>query len=80
MKTELIKMIESNIIFPIKNTSWISNIVHVRKKNGKIRLCVYLRYFNQTSLKNHHLLPPMERNLQFVLGSDRFSLLHGFSG
>ena len=40
MIKELTKLIESNITFPIKHTSWVSNLVLVRKKNGEIRLCV----------------------------------------
>lgn len=34
MKRKLNKLIQGNIIFPIKHTSWVSNLVLVRKKNG----------------------------------------------
>ena len=52
MQKELNKLIESSIIFPIKHTSWVSNLVPVRKKSGEIRLCVDFRDLNRASLKD----------------------------
>lgn len=46
MIKELTKLVEGGIVFPIKHTSWVSNLVPVRKKNGEIRLCVDFRDFN----------------------------------
>lgn len=60
MKTKLNKLIQGNIIFPIKHTSWVSNLVPVRKKNGELRLCVDFRDLNRASLKDHYPLPSME--------------------
>lgn len=80
MKTELNKLIEGNIIFPIKHTSWVSNLIRVRKKNGELRLCVDFRDLNRASLKDHYPLPLMEKILQVVSSSERFSLLDGYSG
>ena len=79
MRKELSKLIEANIFFPIKHSSWGKNLVPVRKKNGEIRLCVDFRDLNQASLKDHHLLPSMEQILSKVNGSERFSFLDGFS-
>lgn len=80
MRKELSKLIEANIIFSIKHSSWVANLVPVRKKNGEIRLCVDFRDLNQASLKDHHPLPSMEQILSKVSGSRRFSFLDGFSG
>ena len=60
MRKELPKLIEANIIYPIKNSSWIANLVPIRKKSGEIRLCVDFRDLNRASLKDHHPLPSME--------------------
>ena len=60
MRNELSKLIEAYIIFPIKHSSWVENLVPVRKRNGEIRLCVDFRDLNQASLKDHHPLPSME--------------------
>ena len=79
MRKELSKLIEANNIFPIKNSSWVENLVPVRKKNGEIRLCVDFRDLNKASLKYHHPIPSMEMFLSKVSGSERFSFLDVFS-
>lgn len=56
----------------------MSNLVLVRKKNGELRLCVDFRDLNRASLKDHYPLTSIE--LQVVSGSERFSLLDGYSG
>ena len=40
------KLRDARIIKPIRNSSWVSNIVHVRKKNGDIRFYVDFRNLN----------------------------------
>ena len=63
MQKEVFRLIESKIIFPIKHTSWVANLVPVRKKNGELRLCVDFRDLNKVSLKDKHPLPSMEKIL-----------------
>ena len=46
MIKELNNLIESKIIFPIKHTLWVSNLVPVRKKNEEIKLCFDFRDLN----------------------------------
>jgi ribonuclease HI len=64
IQKELQKMVDAGIIAPIRYSSWMSNLVVVRKKNGDIRLCVDLRNLNQLSLKDNYPLPNMEHLLQ----------------
>jgi ribonuclease HI len=40
IQKELQKMVDAGIIAPIRYSSWMSNLVVVRKKSGDIRLCV----------------------------------------
>lgn len=80
MRKELSKPIESNIIFPSKNSSWVANRVPIRKKSGEIRLCLNFRDLNKASLKDRHPLPSMEKLISKVSGLERFSFLDGFSG
>jgi len=54
--------------------------VPVRKKSGEIRLCVDFRNLNKVSLKDHYPLPKIDHILQKVVGSQRMSMLYGFSG
>ena len=80
VKKELNKLLASRIIFPVRHTQWVANLVPVRKKNGDIRLCVDFRNLNRVSEKDNYPVPPMEKILQQVSGSEMFSLLDGFSG
>ena len=52
----------------------------MRKNSGEIRLCIDFRNLNRASDKDNYLVPPMEKILQMVSGSELFSLLDGFSG
>jgi hypothetical protein len=74
------KLLNAHIIFPVKYYEWVSNLVHVWKKTGQIRLCVDFRALNRASVKDNFLLPNMEMILQQVAGSKMMSLLDGFSG
>jgi hypothetical protein len=80
VQKELNKLLNAKIIFPVRHTQWVSNLVPVRKKNGEIRLCVDFRNLNKASDKDNYPVPPMEQILQQVSGSERLSLLDGFSG
>jgi hypothetical protein len=40
VKKELNKLLNAKIIFPVRHTQWVSNLVPIRKKSGEIRLCV----------------------------------------
>ena len=65
----------------MRHLKWVSNLVPVRKKSGEIRLyCVDFRNLNRASNKDNYPVPPMEKILQMVSGSELFSLLDGFSG
>jgi hypothetical protein len=80
MYQELKKLLDAKIIFQVRHSTWVANLVPVRKKSGEIRLCVDFRNLNRASEKDNYPVPPMEQLLQTVSGSNIFSLLDGFSG
>ena len=55
IQKELQKMVDDGIIAPIRYSSWMSNLVVVRKKNGDIRLCVD---FHNPIILEGQLSPP----------------------
>ena len=57
------KLRDAGTIKPIRNSTWVSNLVLVKKMNGDIRLCVDLRNLNIPSLKDNYGLPNMEAML-----------------
>jgi hypothetical protein len=80
MYQELKKLLDAKIIFQVRHSMWVANLVPVRKKSGEIRLCVDFRNLNRASDKDNYPVPPMEQLLQTLSGSEIFSLLDGFSG
>lgn len=76
----LSKMLAAGIIAQTRHSTWCSNLVIVRKKNGTIRLCVDFRNLNLACKKDNYPLPNMETMLQRVTGSGMTSFLDGFSG
>lgn len=73
-------MLKARIIYPIHHSTWIANIVPVRKTNGEIRICVDFCKLNQVSLEDNFSLPNMDYLLQIVAGSELMSMLDGFLG
>ena len=73
-------MLKYHISFPIHHSTWVANIVLVRKKNGEISICVDFINLNQASLKDNFSLPIMDQILQMVAGLEMMSFLDGFSG
>ena len=78
VEREIKKMLDGQIILPLRYSNWVANLVHVRKKNGEIRLCVDFRNLNKASLKDNYPLPKMDQLLQMVSGAQRLSMLDGF--
>jgi hypothetical protein len=79
MYRELKKLLDAKIIFQVRHSVWIANLVPARKKSGEIRLCLDFRSLNRELEKDNYPVPPMEQLLQTVSGSDFFSLIDGFS-
>jgi hypothetical protein len=80
VKKELNKLLTTKIIFPISHTTWVANLVPVRKKSGDIRICIYFRNLNRANLKDNYPILAKEQILQSVFGSTMLSLLDGFFG
>ena len=76
---EIDKVLKYHIIFPIHHSTWVANIVPIRKKNREIRICVDFQNLNQASLKDNFSLPNMDHFLQTVAGFEMMSMLDGFS-
>jgi hypothetical protein len=67
IQKELEKLLNVGIIFPVKYSEWVSNLVLVHKETFQIRLCIDFRALNRASVKDHFPLPNMEIILQQVV-------------
>jgi hypothetical protein len=63
MEKEVKKILDAKIIFPLRYSEWVDNLVLVRKKNGEIRLCVNFWNLNRSSKKDNYPLPNIEHIL-----------------
>jgi hypothetical protein len=70
IEKDIKNLVYAKIIVPLRYYSWVENLVHVRKKNGEIRLCVDFRNLNKSSLKDSYHLPKMDHVLKKLVGSN----------
>jgi hypothetical protein len=80
MEREVRKLLDAQIIVPLRYSEWVANLVPVRKKSGEIKLCVDFRNLNRSSKKDNYPLPNMELILQRVTGASKISMVDGFFG
>ena len=77
---EIDKLLKIGFIRPVKRATWLSPIIVVHKKNGKIRVCVDYRKLNAVTITNAFPLPFTDCVLDAVTGQKLYSFLDGFSG
>jgi hypothetical protein len=80
IEKEVKKLFDAKIIVSLRFSKWVANLVPVRKKSGEIRLCVNFWNLNRVSLKDNYPLPKKNYIQHKVVGSQKMSMLDGFSG
>ena len=63
VEKEIKKLFEAKIIVALRFSRWVANMVPLRKKNEKIRICIEFRNMNRVSLKDNYPLPKMDHIL-----------------
>ena len=64
IKEEIEKLKEAEFIYEIEHTDWVSPIVVVPKKNGKLRVCVNLKKVNAATIRDNYPLPIAEHIIE----------------
>ena len=80
MKEELDKILRAGFIKPIGQAAWLSPIVVVPKKSGKLRVCVDYQKLNAATIKDPFPMPFVDTLLDDVAGHEMYNFLDGFSG
>ena len=81
LKDELDKMERMNVITPVDEpTDWVSSLVVVKKKNGKLRVCLDPRDLNRAIKREHYQLPSRDEITAQFAGAKYFSKLDASSG
>ncbi|KAJ9545013.1 hypothetical protein OSB04_024720 [Centaurea solstitialis] len=91
VKKEVIKLLDTGIIYPISDSPWVSPVQVVPKK-GRLtvlvptrtvtgwRVCIDYRKLNDATRKDHFPLPFIDQMLERLAGNEYYCFLDGFSG
>jgi len=73
-------LLNANIIREVKYSEWLTNVVLVPKKNGKMRICIDFIDLNKACKKDPFPLPRIDTSAYKATECKRFSLLDYFLG
>ncbi len=79
IKQGIDKLLTTKFIQPIEEATWLSPIVVVLKKNGKLKTCVDFRKLNKATKKNPCLLPFLDEVLNTIVRYETYLFLDGYS-
>jgi len=68
------KLLVVGFVESIEEATWLSPIVIVPKKNGKLRICIDFKKLNATTKKDPHPLPFTDDVLNIVAEYEAYSL------
>ena len=80
VKVEIERMIKAGFIRPYRYATWISSIVLVWKKNGKIRICIDFRDLNRAMPMDEYPMPIVEMLVNAAAGHKMMIFLDGNAG
>jgi len=79
-KVEADKLLNAGFIEEAQYTTWLSNVVLVKKANGKWRMCVDYTDLNKACPRDAYPLPNIDRLVDGVAGNKVLSFLDAYSG
>jgi hypothetical protein len=79
IKAEIEKLLKVGFIYLVPLMEWVSNLVAVNKKEGKIRVCTYFRDMNKACPKDNYPTLFIDQILDDCTRDEIFSFMDGFS-
>ncbi len=79
IKHDIDKLLVAGFIKPIEEATWLSPIVIMPKKNGKLRICVDFRKLNVTIKKDPYPLHFTNEIINTITGHEVYTFMEGFS-
>lgn len=80
VRAELERLLKVGFIKLVEITDWAFPMVLVKKKNGKLRVCIDYRKLNSNTQKYHFPLPFITLLLEEVGGHARYTFMDGYAG
>jgi isopentenyl phosphate kinase len=79
IKQDIDKLLVVKFIQLVEEATWLSPIVVVLKKNGKLKICVDFKKLNKAIKKDLYPLSFFDEVLNIVAGYETYSFLDGYS-
>nr|AAT85304.1 reverse transcriptase (RNA-dependent DNA polymerase) domain containing protein [Oryza sativa Japonica Group]ABF96312.1 retrotransposon protein, putative, unclassified [Oryza sativa Japonica Group] len=80
VKAEIKRLYDAGFIRPCRYAEWVSSIVPVIKKNGKVRVCIDFRDLNKATPKDKYPMPVADQLVDAALGNKILSFMDGNAG
>jgi len=80
IKEEVEKQLKAGFLTTIAYLDWVTNIVPMPKKDGKVCMCINYRDLNQASPKDNFLLPHIDTLVNNTATNRFFFFMGRFSG
>nr|KYP58439.1 Transposon Ty3-I Gag-Pol polyprotein [Cajanus cajan] len=80
IKEETAKLLQARFIREVKYSTWLANVVMVKKANGKWRMCTGYTDLNKACPKDAYPLPHIDALVDGAAGHHRLSFLDAYSG
>ncbi|XP_022558234.1 uncharacterized protein LOC111206141 [Brassica napus] len=77
---EVRNLLEAKFIREVQYPEWLANVVVVKKKNGKWRVCIDLTDLNKSCRKDPFPLPHIDKLVDAMAGHQLMSFMDAFSG
>jgi len=79
VKQDINKLLVASFIKPVGEATWLSLIMVVPKKNGKLKICVDFKKLNATTKKYIYPLPFTYEVINIIVEHEVYTFLDGFS-
>nr|KYP76697.1 Transposon Ty3-I Gag-Pol polyprotein [Cajanus cajan] len=80
VKEETAKLLQAGFIREIKYSTWLANVVMLKKANGKWQMCTDSTDLNKACPKDAYPLPHIDTLVDRAAGHQRLSFLDAYSG
>nr|ABA97504.1 retrotransposon protein, putative, unclassified [Oryza sativa Japonica Group] len=80
VKAKVTRLYDAGFIRPCRYAEWVSNIVPVIKKNGKVRVCTDFRDLNKATPKDKYPMPVADKLVDAASGLKILSFMDGNAG
>nr|ABA95870.2 retrotransposon protein, putative, unclassified [Oryza sativa Japonica Group] len=80
VKAEVTRLYDVGFIRPCRYAEWVSNIVPVIKKNGKVRVCIDFWDLNKATPKDKYPMPVADQLVDAASGHKILSFMDGNAG